>query len=88
MPALPRCEIWLSAVAAGMRKPVRNTGALGREQEVTYVQVIVWTNGGWTEPRICHINNPDLAAQVLRKETIISPFLRGTSAVRAFILCT
>lgn len=66
MPALPRCEIWLSAVASGMRKPI-NPGAFGREEEEAYVQVVVWTNTGWTEPRICHINYPDLADQVLHK---------------------
>lgn len=68
MPALPRCEIWLSAVASGMRKPIRNTGALGREQEVACVQVVVQTNTGWTEPRICRVNYPDLADQVLHKK--------------------
>lgn len=68
MPALPRCEIRLSAVASGMRRPIRNTGALGREQKVAYVQVVVWTNTGWTEPRICHVNYPDLADQVLHKK--------------------
>lgn len=63
-----RCEIQLSAVSSGMRRPVRNTGALGREQKVAYVQVVVGTNTGWTEPRICHVNYPDLADQVLQKK--------------------
>ena len=65
VPVLPRGEIHPSAVASGMGRPVRSTGAPGGEQEAACVQVVVRTNAGWTELRVCHVNEPDLAGHAL-----------------------
>lgn len=34
MPALPRCEVWLSAVVSRVRILIKHIGPLGREQKV------------------------------------------------------